>query len=204
MDPMLLGTSSAFGLAASAGLNTTLPLLIVGLLARLGLLSLAPPFDALSSTEALAGLAALAALEFVADKVPGADSIVHAIQLPLASAAGAVLFASQNSAVSSASPGLAIVVGVLTAGSVHAARATARPMVTGLTVGLGNPVVSFVEDVFAFLLAVLAVVAPLLALVLLGLLVVAVALVVAWLVRRVLGFARGSARPARDVRAGDP
>ena len=37
MDPLLLGTTTAFGLAASAGLNTTLPLLIVGLLARFGL-----------------------------------------------------------------------------------------------------------------------------------------------------------------------
>ena len=30
MDPLLLGTASAFGLAASAGLNTSLPLFIVG------------------------------------------------------------------------------------------------------------------------------------------------------------------------------
>ena len=34
MDPLLLGTASAFGLAGAAGLNTTLPLLIVGLLAK--------------------------------------------------------------------------------------------------------------------------------------------------------------------------
>ena len=40
MDPLLLGTASAFGLAAAAGLNTTLPLLIVGLAARFGLLTL--------------------------------------------------------------------------------------------------------------------------------------------------------------------
>jgi len=31
MDPLLLGTASAFGLSAAAGLNTSLPLFIVGL-----------------------------------------------------------------------------------------------------------------------------------------------------------------------------
>ena len=105
MDPLLLGTAAAFGLAASAGLNTTLPLLLVGVLARAGLLTLAPPFDALSSDVALGGLLLLSVLEFVSDKVPGWDSVVQAIQLPLAATAGAILFASQTSAVSSVSPG---------------------------------------------------------------------------------------------------
>ena len=62
MDPLLLGTTTAFGLAASAGLNTTLPLLIVGLLARFGLLALSAPYDALASDVTLSGLTLLALL----------------------------------------------------------------------------------------------------------------------------------------------
>jgi hypothetical protein len=52
VDPHLLGMAAAFGLATSAGLNTTVPLLIVGLLARAGLVGLAAPYDALASNVA--------------------------------------------------------------------------------------------------------------------------------------------------------
>lgn len=167
MDPLLLGTASAFGLAAAAGLNTTLPLLIVGLLARFGLLTLAPPFDALSGDVVLGGLVLLAGLEIVGDKVPGADSVMQLLQWPLAAAAGAILFASQTSVVSWVSPQLAILVGLLTAGAVHGARTALRPVITGATVGLGNPVQSFGEDVYAATLAGTAVLFPLLGLLLL-------------------------------------
>ena len=167
MDPLLLGTASAFGLAAAAGLNTTLPLLIVGLLARFGLLTLAPPFDALSGDVVLGGLVLLAGLEIVGDKVPGADSVVQLLQWPLAAAAGAILFASQTSVVSWVSPQLAILVGLLTAGAVRAPCTALRPVITGATVGLGNPVQSFGEDVYAATLAGTAVLFPLLGLLLL-------------------------------------
>lgn len=183
MNPLLLGTAGAFGLAAAAGLNTTLPLLIVGLLARFGLLSLAGPYDALASDVALGGLAILALLEILGDKVPGLDSFVQAIQLPLAATAGAILFASQNSVVTSVSPGLAILVGVLTAGSVHAARASIRPAVTALTFGLGNTAVSFVEDAFAVLLSLLAILAPLAGFVLVVALAILLGLAARWAVR---------------------
>jgi hypothetical protein len=187
MDPLLLGTASAFGLAASAGLNTTLPLLIVGVLARAGLLGLAAPYDALTSDVAIGGLGVLALLEILGDKVPGLDSVIHALQWPLASAAGAILFASQSSMVSWVSPGLAILVGVLTAGGIHATRAAIRPAVTGLSMGTGNALVSLGEDAAAAALAITAILAPILAVVLLliGLAVLALsAPVIFRLVRR--------------------
>jgi hypothetical protein len=194
MDPLLLGTAGAFGLAAAAGLNTTLPLLIVGLLARFGLLSLASPYDALASDVALGGLAVLALLEILGDKVPGLDSFVQAVQLPLAATAGAILFASQNSVVTSVAPGLSILIGVLTAGSVHAARASIRPAVTALTFGLGNTAVSFVEDACAILLSLLAVLAPLAGLVLVLVLAITLGLTARWAMLR-------GGRLARRLRA---
>ncbi len=120
--PALLGITSAFGLAASAGLNTTLPLLCVGLLAHFGWLSLASPYDTLASPVALVVLAALAVTEFVADKVPAVDTAVHAAQWPLAGAAGAILFASQSGVVTHVAPPVALALGLLTAGGVHATR----------------------------------------------------------------------------------
>jgi hypothetical protein len=181
MDPQLLGIVSAFGLASAAGLNTTLPLFLVGLLHRVGALALAAPFDALGSDVALAGLAVLALLEFGADKVPGFDSVAHTLQWPLTLTAGAVLFASQASVITEVSPGLAILVGVLTAGGVHAVRAAVRPMLTASTFGLANPAASLAEDVLAGGLVLLAALLPLLLpLALLGLI-----LGLALLIRRV-------------------
>jgi hypothetical protein len=174
MDPLLLGTASAFGLAAATGLNATLPLLLVGLAARFGLLTLAAPFDALSSDVALVGLGVLAIGEIAADKVPGADSVVQFLQTPLTLAAGAILFASQQSIVQDVSPGLAILIGLLTAGGVHALRVVARPIVNAATMGLGGPVASTVEDVSAAMLTMLALIAPVVALVALGAVVVVV------------------------------
>jgi hypothetical protein len=188
VDPRLLGIASAFGLASAAGLNTTLPLLLVGLLYRAGALALAAPFDALGSDVALAGLGALALLEFAADKVPGLDTVAHALQWPLTVTAGAILFASQASVITDVSPGLAVLVGVLTAGGVHALRAAVRPAFTASTLGLANPVASLAEDVLSGGLVLLAVLVPLL--VPLALLVVVVGAVLlvrraaAWLPRR--------------------
>jgi hypothetical protein len=192
MDPLLFGTAGAFGLASAAGLNTTLPLLIVGLAARFGLLTLAVPYDALASDLALGGLALLALIEIVGDKVPALDSVVQAVQWPLAMAAGAILFASQQSIVQDVSPALAILVGLLTAGGVHALRATIRPAVNLGTLGMGGPVVSAVEDGLALVLTILALLAPVLALVVGAALAIAGARVAMRVLRR-----RRSADPAR-------
>jgi hypothetical protein len=180
MNPLLLGTASAFGLAASAGLNTTLPLLVVGLLGRFGLLSLTSPFDALSGDFTLGALGVLALLEVAGDKIPGVDSVVQTLQWPMAAAAGAILFASQVSVIQSVSPELAIIVGLFTAGAVHGVRTSARPLVTASTFGVGNPVVSAIEDGVAVVLAVLAVFVPWLSVVLLLGLVVAGVLAARW------------------------
>ncbi|TMF51962.1 MAG: DUF4126 domain-containing protein, partial [Chloroflexi bacterium] len=96
MNPALLTLPAAFGLAGASGLNATLPLLIVSLLARLGLVHLASPYDALASDIAFYGLIVLAVVEFAIDKIPALDSVGHAVMLPVAAASGAILFASQT------------------------------------------------------------------------------------------------------------
>jgi hypothetical protein len=172
VDSLLLGTASAFGLAAATGLNASLPLLLVGLAARFGLITLAAPYDALTSTVALIGLGVVAFVEIAADKIPGFDTVLHVVQGPVTMAAGAILFASQQSIVQDVSPGLAIVIGLLTAGGVHTLRAVARPVINVSTIGMGGPVASATEDVGAVGLTVLALVAPLLAIVALVVIVV--------------------------------
>lgn len=161
MNPALLGLPAAFGLAGASGLNASLPLLIVSLLARIGLIHLASPFDALESDVAFYGLIVLAVVEFGMDKIPIVDSVGHAVMLPVAAAAGAILFASQTGAVSSVHPGLVVLASVLVGGSVagivHVVRSGIRPVANGVLLG---PPLSLLEDISSATLAAAAVLAP--------------------------------------------
>lgn len=173
-----LSIFTAFGLSSAAGLNAYIPLLVVALLARFtDLIVLKPPWDALTSWWVIGLLAVLLIVEIVVDKIPAVDTANDVVQSFIRPAAGAVLFAAGSGAIGQIHPVLAIVLGLLAAGSVHAAKATARPVVTATSGGLLNPVVSTGEDVVSFLVSLLSILVPILALVLL-------ALVVAWWVRR--------------------
>ena len=151
---------SGFGLAAPAGLNAWLPLLIVGLMGRFtNLIKLNPPFDLLTNTWVLITLGILLLIEIFADKIPAIDTandIIHTFIRPVA---GGILFAAHSGAVGGIDPALAFVLGLLAAGSVHAVKATSRPLITATTGGIGNPIVSFLEDMVAGVTTVLAIVA---------------------------------------------
>jgi hypothetical protein len=53
-----------------------------------------------------------------------------------------------------------MVIGLVLAGIVHGIKATARPAITVSTGGLGNPIVSMVEDGVSALTSILAVLVP--------------------------------------------
>jgi hypothetical protein len=165
---------AAFGLSGAAGLNAWIPLLAAGLLDRAGQLHLAEPYDALSTTPGLIVLGVFFVLDFFGDKVPAVDHLLHAVGSVVHPASGAILFAGSTETPTDIPSIVLFALGALTAGSLHATRATIRPASTTLTAGAGNPVLSFAEDVSSVALSVLAVLAPL-AGVLLLLVVIAVA-----------------------------
>ena len=164
-----LGIFTSFGLSSSAGLNAYLPLLIVALTARFtNLVRLNEPFDVMTSWWVIGVLTALLAIEVFADKIPAVDSVNDGIQTFVRPVAGAILFAASANTVADVHPVLAMVCGLVAAGSVHAVKSLARPVVTATTAGMGNPIVSTVEDIVAALTAFLAILLPtLLAMVLL-------------------------------------
>lgn len=173
---------SAFGLSAATGLNAYLPLLIVGLLARFtDWITLRPPWNTLENSWVLLVLTILLLIESVVDKIPAADTVNDVIQTLIRPAAGAILFAAGNNVISEISPVAAMICGLLVAGGVHAAKATTRPMITAGTAGLGNPVVSVVEDVISGVSAFASIVLPVLAAVFIATLL---GLFVWWRVRR--------------------
>jgi hypothetical protein len=154
---------SAFGISAPAGLNAYLPLLIVGVVSRFtGLITLAEPFDILANEWVLGALGLLSAVEIAVDKIPGADHVNDAISTFIRPAAGAVLFASTSNVISDVHPALAAVCGLLVAGGVHAAKTTFRPVVTTMSAGIGNPVVSTIENVLTVVATIAAILAPIL------------------------------------------
>jgi Domain of unknown function (DUF4126) len=178
----LTSLCAAFGLSAAAGLNAWLPLFGAALAQRLDLVDLAQPFDDLSGTGALVVLAVLTIADFVGDKVPAVDSVLHAIGTVIAPVSGAALFTGQTGADTDLPALAAILLGGSVAASIHAGRATIRPISTVGTAGMGNPILSLVEDAGAIVLTVAAFVVPVLAV--LGVIALAALIVALWRRRR--------------------
>ena len=163
MIDSLANVFMSFGLSSSAGLNAYLPLLIVALTARFtNLVELRPPFDWLTNPWVIGVLVVLLMIEIVADKIPAVDHANDVIQTVIRPTAGAILFASNSNAISNVHPAVALVCGLLLAGSVHATKATIRPVVTVTTGGLGNPLVSTIEDIIAVVVSILSILVPVL------------------------------------------
>lgn len=164
MTEVISGILGAFGLSLSAGLNAYIPLLVVSLMAKFtNLIELAKPWDALESWWTIGVLAVLVVIEGVADKVPVVDHINDAIQSFIRPVAGAILFAASAETITEIHPVLSLVCGLLVAGSVNAAKSVvARPAVDVATAGMGTPVVSTLEDVFAAIVSVLSILVPML------------------------------------------
>ena len=166
---------TAFGLSSASGLNAYIPLLIVALTARLtDWIKLSPPFDILANEWVIGVLIVLLVIEMIVDKIPAADSLNDVIQTFVRPAAGAILFAASTNALE-VHPVLAAILGLVLAFSVHAVKATARPVVTASTGGLGNAFVSVGEDVVSAGVSIVALIMPLI----IGLLL---AIVVMWFV----------------------
>jgi hypothetical protein len=180
---------AAFGLSGAAGLNAWLPLLASALLDRFDVVELAAPFDQLSTDTGLVVLGVVFVADLVGDKVPAVDHVLHAVGTVVHPAAGAALFVGPTGVETEIPTIVAVALGALTAGSIHAGRATLRPASTATTAGIGNPVVSAVEDVVSAVLTAFAFLLPVLAFLLV--LAMAVALiVVARRLRRTLGAGR--------------
>ena len=174
---------SAFGLSASAGLNAYIPLLVVALLARFTpLLKLNPPWDALTSWWVIGLLVVLSGIEFFADKFPVVNHINDLVQTFVRPIAGAILFAASARVITNVHPVLALALGVLVAGSVHATKSLLiRPAVTATTGGAGNIPVSILEDIISTVVSFFSIVMPIL-IALLALLVGFI--LVRWWIRR--------------------
>jgi hypothetical protein len=151
------------GLAASCGLRTFLPLLIMGVAARLQLggLTLNEHLAWVSSTPSLIALGLATAAELAADKIPVVDHALAAIGSITRPAAGALAAAAAFDNADAGTAALAgLIIGVPTALAVHGGQAGTRLASTATTAGLANPLISTAEDVASFGTAATAILAP--------------------------------------------
>ncbi|MGC4817345.1 DUF4126 domain-containing protein [Micromonospora sp. DT63] len=171
MFEVLTGT----GLAASAGLNAYIPLLILGLLGRYtDLLDLPSGWTWLGNGWVIVILAVLLAVEMVADKVPVVDHINDVVQTVVRPTAGGLAFGAGSSSetVTVSDPGsfftshqwVPVATGVLLAFGVHLLKSAARPVVNATTAGFGAPVASTAEDATSVVVSLIAIILPVLVL----------------------------------------
>jgi hypothetical protein len=170
----IAGYFTALGLSTAAGLNAYIPLLTVGLLNRYtDLIDLPAPWDNLGDPLVLGVVGVVGVADFIGDKVPIVDHVLHLIGTVVAPVVGGVLaFASATAF--DVSPGLTVPLGVAAALATQVGRTAARPVSTVTTGGGGNPVVSLAEDGVSGALSITALVWPLVTAILAVIVLVAV------------------------------
>lgn len=184
MLELLTGT----GLAAAAGLNAYIPLLVMGLAGRLEWIQLPGGWTWLQNEWVLAIIGVLLVVELVADKVPAVDSVNDWIQTVVRPASGGIVFAggvgTETVAVDdpdvffSSGAWVPVVVGIGLALLVHLGKMALRPVANLVTGGVAAPVLSTAEDGISLAMVFFALVAPLLVILGLALMVLGFVLLV--------------------------
>jgi hypothetical protein len=195
LDPASLSAITvllaALGLSSTAGLRAYLPLLAVGIAGDNNLLPLNPNFQALGSPPIIALLGILAIGEFIVDKIPIVDHLSDAVHTIIRPVAGAIIMAGTQNSLSDVNVWLAAGAGALLAFIFHGVKATTRPAVTATTAGIGNPLLSTLEDVFVAAAALVLALLPVVGFLLFVLAVIVAIRLVGGLFRRVRGRRNG-------------
>ena len=160
----ILSLGIGVGLAAATDMRVFVPLLVLGITARLDWIPLSGGFHWLSSTPAIIALAIAALLEIGAYYIPIVDNTLDLLAGPLAVFAGIIATAA---VVTDLPPlvrwSVAIVAGGATAGVVQTITSVVRLKSTAFTAGFGNFIVASFELMASLVASLIAILAPLIA-----------------------------------------
>jgi hypothetical protein len=162
---LILAVLLGVGLSASSGLNTFLPLLLLGGAAKFHVagIVLNGKFAWLASDKVLIVLIVASVIEIIADKIPALDHALDVAGTLVRPAAGLVAMASVLTGVD---PMVASIVGLIigapTAFGLHSLKAGTRVASSATTFGCANPILSILEDVVSVGLSICAIFAPVL------------------------------------------
>ncbi len=169
---LLIQVLAGVSLAACCGLRAFLPLFVIGLAVRLGLVELVleqpiqlnPSFGWLASTPALMIFGLAVVLEMAADKVPLVDHVLDVVETVLRPLSGMLVVTASLAGLDPLPAAvIGLIVGGSVAGSVHLAKSKIRLLSTLGTGGLASPILSLLEDFLALAGSVLAVFASVIA-----------------------------------------
>jgi cbb3-type cytochrome oxidase subunit 3 len=171
------------GLAASAGLNAYIPLVLVGVLSRFtDVITLPDGWNWIENPWMLGIFGVLLTVEFFADKIPVVDHINDFVQTVVRPTSGGIMFGAASGSHTAvitdpaqyyeSKQWVPVVVGVVISLCVHLMKAGVRAGVNAVTLGLGAPVVSAVEDTVSVGMSLAAILAPFLVIFFLVLIIV--------------------------------
>jgi hypothetical protein len=190
----LVSLCVGLGLAAACGFRVFLPLAIMSIASKAGMVTPAESFAWVATWPAVIAFSTACIVEVAGYYVPWVDHALDAVATPAAVIAGAMVAVSQFGNVD---PLLGWTSGIIggggLAGAVQGLTVMTRATSTATTGGIGNPVVSTAENTAAATVATAAIVTPLA----LGALLVLVAI----LVTRRLIIRRNRLRAATQVAA---
>lgn len=170
MFELLTHAMIGLGLAASCGFRVFVPLLVMGIAVRGGMIELTPGWQFIGSNAALVGLACATGLEILGFFIPWVDHLLDMAATPAAVVAGTI---AMGGCVAQMSPvfqwSLAVIAGGGAAGLVQVGTVATRGASTATTGGIGNFLVAGMELVMSLVVSVLAVVVPFLTVGLMGL-----------------------------------
>jgi uncharacterized membrane protein len=143
---MIQQLALAGGLSWASGLRLYATVCIVGLLAKFGYIDLPSTLDILSNPVVIGVAGILAAIEFLADKIPYVDSAWDSIQTFVRIPAGALL---AMGAINTSDPmiaTLAALIGGSLTGMTHATKAGSRALINTSPEPVSNVATSFGEE----------------------------------------------------------
>lgn len=175
IGPLAFQVAMGIGLAASAGLRAFLPLLVISIAGKVGWVPLADRFEWLATWPAVIVFGVAVVMELLADKVPLVDNLLDTLQVWLKPVVGALLAVAVLTELEPLpATVLGIMAGASSAGIVHIVKAKVRLLSSALTAGIGNPILSLIEDAVALIGAILSVVVPFLIVVVVALAIIGI------------------------------
>lgn len=160
--------SLALGSAWTSGINLYATVTVLGLLQKFGATRLPGGLDALDNWWIIGVAAFLYLVEFFADKIPYVDSVWDVIHTFIRVPAGAVVAYAATNQMNASIYIIAALLGGGLAFSSHGTKAAVRAGANLSPEPVSNWVLSIVEDIIAFVGALLAVFAPVLIAIVLG------------------------------------
>lgn len=146
MAETLSAAALAGGLSWASGIRLYMALFVAGWFGRVGWITLPPALQVLESSWVMAITGALLLVEFLADKIPGIDSVWDAAQTFIRIPAGAVLGAAALGQMDPALTTIAALLGGTFAAGAHLTKAGSRALINTSPEPFSNWAASFSEE----------------------------------------------------------